>query len=262
MRYAVHAEWTKLRSLRGTLWLVLAIAAVTVAVSAATVAAVDTSHCPTPAECFEDTVALSLKGVWLGQTLVVVFAALAISNEYGTGMIHLTLMANPRRHTVLLSKAAVVVAAVVVAGALGVLGSLLVGRIVLPTNGFNAAGGYPPLSIADGPTLRAAVGSVLYLALIALLSLGAGAVIRDTAGTITAMLSLLYVAPLISAFVTDPRWLEWIQKLSPTTAGLAIQATTNLDLLPIGPWPGLGVLAAYAAGAMLVGGVLFVVRDA
>lgn len=72
MRYAVHAEWTKLRSLRGTAWLVLAIVAVTVGATAATVAAVDTSHCPTPAECFEDTGLLSLKGVWLGQALVVV----------------------------------------------------------------------------------------------------------------------------------------------------------------------------------------------
>jgi ABC-2 type transport system permease protein len=45
------------------------------------------------------------------------------------------------------------------------------------------------------------------------------------------------------------------------TAGLAIQATRDLDRLPIGPWAGLGVLAAWAAAAVLAGGVVFTVRD-
>jgi ABC-2 type transport system permease protein len=46
------------------------------------------------------------------------------------------------------------------------------------------------------------------------------------------------------------------------TAGLAIQATINLRSLPIGPWAGLGVLAAWAAGALLAGGLLLRLRDA
>ncbi|MEZ0077168.1 hypothetical protein [Planotetraspora sp. GP83] len=48
------------------------------------------------------------------------------------------------------------------------LGSVLAGRLILPGNGFTPAHGYPPLALADGPTLRAAAGSVLYLALIRL----------------------------------------------------------------------------------------------
>jgi len=35
------------------------------------------------------------------------------------------------------------------------------------------------------------------------------------------------------------------------SAGLAIQATTGLRGLPISPWGGLGVLAAWAAAAVL-----------
>ena len=46
------------------------------------------------------------------------------------------------------------------------------------------------------------------------------------------------------------------------TAGLTIQATTGLRSLPITPWAGLGVLAAWAAGALLLGGALLKVRDA
>jgi len=42
----------------------------------------------------------------------------------------------------------------------------------------------------------------------------------------------------------------------------AIQATRNLGTLPIGPWAGLGVLAAWAAAALLAGGLLLRLRDA
>jgi ABC-2 type transport system permease protein len=62
--------------------------------------------------------------------------------------------------------------------------------------------------------------------------------------------------------VTDPQWHERLQKLAPMTAGLAIQATKGLDQLPIRPWAGLGVLAAYAGAAMLLGAALFKLRDA
>lgn len=262
MRHAVHAEWTKLRTLPATGWLVLAVVALTTLASAAAAAPVDVSQCPSPSECFEDTTRLSLTGVRIGQVAVVVLAVLAIGNEYGTGMIRTTLVANPRRLTVLAGKAVVVTATVLVAGVLGVLGSLAAGRAILPGNGFNAANGYPAPSLADGPTFRAAVGTVLYLVLVALLSLGVGAVLRDTAGAITAMIFLLYLAPVIGQFVADPQWHERLEKLTPMTAGLAVQATTRLDLLPIGPWAGMGVLAGYATAAMLLGGVLLTVRDA
>jgi ABC-2 type transport system permease protein len=151
---------------------------------------------------------------------------------------------------------------VVVVGSLGVLGSLLVARRVLPGNGFNAANGYRGLSLGDEPTLRAGYGTVLYFALVALLSYGVAAVLRDTAGSIATMLMLLYVAPILTAVVTDPRWLKRIERVSPMTAGLKIQATTALDPLTIGPWQGLGVLALWAAGALLAGLLSLQLRDA
>jgi hypothetical protein len=67
-----------------------------------------------------------------------------------------------------------------VAGLLAVTGCLVVGRLMLPTGGLNTAHGYALVSISDSPTLRAALGSVLYLVLIALLSLGVATAIRDT----------------------------------------------------------------------------------
>ena len=46
------------------------------------------------------------------------------------------------------------------------------------------------------------------------------------------------------------------------TAGLAIQATTGLRSLPLSPWTGLGVLAGWAAVALLAGSLLLHLRDA
>lgn len=121
---AVRSEWTKLRTVPSTGWLLLAIVGCTVVATAATVASVSTTHCPTPAECFEDTTKLSLTGVWLGQAAVVALAVLAITSEYGTRTIQTTLAANPHRLGVLATKAAVVVGLVLPAGAVGVPSAL------------------------------------------------------------------------------------------------------------------------------------------
>jgi ABC-2 type transport system permease protein len=110
--------------------------------------------------------------------------------------------------------------------------------------------------------LRAAAGSVLYLALIALLSLGAATAVRDSAAAIGAVLGLLYLFPLVAAVVTDPHWQRHLEQIGPMSAGLAIQATTGLRSLPLSPWAGLGALAAWAAAALLAGGLLLRLRDA
>jgi ABC-2 type transport system permease protein len=261
MRWALRAEWTKLRTVSSTVWLLLAVVAFTVALGALATATVNTSQCPSPRACLEDTTKLSLTGVWLGQAAVAVFAVLAVTNEYGTRMIQTTVAADPCRVQILAAKAVAVTAAVLGAGMLGVLGSLAVGRAILSSNGFTSANGYSPLSLADPSTLRAAAGTVLYLGLVAVLSLGAGTAIRDGAAAITAVLMLLFATPMIIPFVTDPTWSARIQKFSPTTAGLAIQTTIGLDRLPIGPWAGLGVLAAYAATAIIGAAILFEARD-
>jgi ABC-2 type transport system permease protein len=111
-------------------------------------------------------------------------------------------------------------------------------------------------------TLRAAGGSVLYLTLIALLSLGIATVVRDSAASIGIILGLLYLAPILLGVITDTSWNRHLQQIAPSLAGLAIQKTIGLHNLPIGPWAGLGVLAAWAAAALVAGGGLLVLRDA
>jgi ABC-2 type transport system permease protein len=258
LREALHAEWTKWRTLPGTIWLLAGIIAATVAVSMAATAA---TSCPSGG-CNVDPAKLSLTGIELGQAVVAILAVLAISSEYSTGMIRTTLTAMPRRTTMLAAKAAVLTGLVLASGTIAVLGSLLAGRPFLSSHGFTPAHGYPALSLGDGLVLRAAAGSVLYLALIALLSLGIAAIVRDSGAAIGTVLGLLYLSPIIAAVVRSPHWHNNIERYAPMSAGLAIQATTGLRDLPISPWAGLGVLAAWAAAALLGGGLLLRLRDA
>lgn len=262
MTACLRAEWTKLYTLPSTAWLAAMAIAFTVAVSAAFGTTVDAVRCPAASGCAVDTTKISLTGVWVGQVAIVVLAVLAVTNEYASSMIRTTVAAAPRRWLVLLCKASVLLGLTLSAGAIAVGGALVAARGILSSRGFTAANGYPPLSLGDEPTLRAAAGSVLYLALIALLALGVGTLVRDTAGAIAAVLALLYTFPLLASVITNPAWQVRLQRYSPMSAGLSIQSTRGLDELAIGPWAGLGVLAAYAAAAILAGAVAFSARDA
>lgn len=258
LRDALRAEWTKQRTSPGTAWLLLTVVATTVAVSAAAAAS---ARCPA-AGCGQDPGKISLTGVDLGQAAVAIVAVLAVSAEHSTGMIRTTLAAMPRRVTVLAAKAAVVTALILAAGAVAAAGSLLAGWLILPGHGFTRAHGFAPLTLADGPVLRATAGSVLYLALIALLSLGAAAAVRDSAVAIGLVLGVLYLLPIVAAVVSNTTVQRHLLQAAPMTAGLDIQATTGLHSLPLSPWQGLAVLAAWAAGALLAGGLLLRLRDA
>jgi len=258
IRDTLRAEWTKLSTIAGPAWLLATAVALTVAVSAAADAA---SRCPVSMTCSVDTVKLSLTGIQLGQALVAILAVLAVCNEYSTGMIRATFAAMPRRITVLGAKACVATALVLVAGAFAVLGSLVAGALILPGHGFTAARGFTELSLTYGPTLRAAVGSVLYLSMIAVLSMGIAVMVRDSAVSIGLALGLLYLFPVVDAFIGNQTWHNRIARYSPMAA-LNVQTTTGLHSLPIGPWSGLGVLAIWSAAALLVGGLSLRARDA
>ncbi len=238
----LHAEWTKLRTLPGTWWLLAAAAAA--------------FSCP-PGRCTlaatgTDPARLSLTGLYLGQVLIAVGGVAVIGGEYGTGLIRLTLAATPRRLTVLGAKATLVTGWSLAAGLAGVAGALLVGRLILP--------GTLPLG---GPAdVRAALGSVLYLVLIALLALGLTTAVRESALGIASVLGLLFVFPLVAAVIPDQILARHLQQLAPMTAGLDVQATIGLAALPLTPWQGLGVTALWTAGALLLGAAVLSRRDA
>ncbi|MGK5550791.1 ABC transporter permease [Actinomadura kijaniata] len=252
MRLVLHAEWTKVRTVASPVWLLLGAIAATVALSAGATSVV---NC-TASGCGGDTTRLTLMGVYIGQAPVAILAVLIVSGEYGSGMIRTTLMAVPRRATAFAAKAITLTGVVAVGGTVAVLGSVLAGRLILPNLADQA------LSLGNGPTMRAVVGTVLYLILIALLSLGIAAAIRDSATSIGIVLGLLYIVPILAQTISDPHWQHLLQKIAPMSAGLAVQATTDLHTLPISPWAGLGVTAVWAAAALTVGCLLLCTRDA
>lgn len=254
----LRAEWTKLRTAGGIGRLLLLAVVLTAAVGWGTAKAVKCRD----AGCGEDAVRLALTGVTVGQAAIATLAVLVVSGEYGTGMIRTTLTAVPNRLTLLAAKATVLTAVVLAAGTAAVLASLLAGHYVLPGSGFTEAHGFSPLSLADGPTLRAAAGSVLYLALVALLGLGIATAVREAATATGIVLGLLYLFPVVTHVVHEPEWQRHLQQISPMTAGLTIQATVRVHELPIGPWAGLGVLATWAAAALLVAGLRLHRHDA
>jgi ABC-2 type transport system permease protein len=254
----VRAEWTKLRTVAGPGWLLVAAIALTVTVGAL---AANATTCP-GGGCQVDPAKVSLTGVYLGQAVVAIVAVTAVSGEYSTGMIRLTLTATPRRWLVLAAKAAVVGTASLLVGAVAVLASVLTGRLLLAGHGIDPAHGYASLSLVDGSVLRAAAGSVLYVTLIALFSLGIAAAVRDSAVSIGVVLGLLFLFPIVASAVGDTDWKRHLDQISPMVAGMYIQATTDLRSLPLTPWQGLGVLAAWTAGALLAGGLLLGLRDA
>jgi ABC-2 type transport system permease protein len=263
---ALHAEWTKLRTLASTWWLLLAAVALTVVVSAAVAAAYRCSPgaaggCA-PAATGADPAKISLTGVYLGQVIVALLAVLAVGGEYGTGMIRVTLAATPRRLTMLAAKTLVVTGWAIAAGLASVAGSLLAGRLILPGHGLSAANGYVVPSLANGADLRAFGGSVLYLVLIALLALGVTTAVRDSAVAIGLVLGLLYLFTIVASIIPNPHLSRHLQQIAPMTTGLYIQATVDLRSLPLTPWQGLSVLALWAVGALLLGAAVLRLRDA
>jgi ABC-2 type transport system permease protein len=252
---AWHAEWIKARTVARTAWFLAGTIFLGVGLSVAVCAVVhyQVGGGQGPAE-------LALSGIQLAQALIAIWAVRAVSSEYRSGIIHVTLTAIPQRARVLIAKASVGAALALAAGAGTTVGSLLIARSESEANGFTAAHGVP-LALTAGPTLRAAFGSILYLGLISLLATGTALAIRDSAAATGAVLGLLYLFPLATQLAGNATWQRHLQQIGPSTAGLAIQATTNLRALPIQPWAGISVLAAWAAASLIAGGLVLCLRD-
>jgi len=264
VRRDVYAEWTKLLSVPSSVWLVGGLMVLTVGLGAAINGTFHADACGAGhGGCsIVDTTRMALLGVYVGQIPAIVLGVLVASSEYANGTMRTTLMAMPRRVPVYVAKAFVVLGTVVGAAVLAVALSMLVARLVQSGNGFNPAHGYEPLSLADGPTLRAAGGTVMYFALLALLGMGVAMALRDTAASLTSVLILLFAFPILAELVNKEHWRDVLYELSPMSAGLTVQVTRDLDALPIGPWQGLGVGSAYSAIALISGAAVFLLRDA
>ena len=249
---ALRSEWVKLRTVRSTFWALLLLAGVSILFTSVLTGGSSTEGGSPGMRGDNDIVLESLAGIWFGQIAAAVLAVLAITSEYSTRLIRTTFVANPRRRTVLAAKAVVVVGVVLVVGLATSAACFQVGQWLLRGNGFNYEGGYPAVTLADGDALRAVVGSGVYLGLLALFSLGVGAIVRHTAAAITIVLAAV-LAPVIAIGFLPENLAEPLEKSSLMGAGLAMQQTFERpDNIPLDPAQGLAVVCAYGVVTLLV----------
>jgi ABC-2 type transport system permease protein len=264
----LRAEWSKLRSVPSTAWLLLAGVASTIAFGLLVCSAVDTGGAspgcaPGRPGCGdEDMVLNSLSGAYIGQIAFVALGVLVATSEDAKGMVRTTFAAMPWRSGVVLARAAVVVGPVVVAGLIAGTGSFLLGQPMLHGNGFIPAQGYPVIAIADPAAVRAIVGTAVYLGVIAVLGFAVGLITRRAGPAIALVLVVLYGPAIVSLMLADPMR-GTMQRFSPMMAGLAVQRTVErADSVPIGQLAGLAVAVAWATAAVLVAVWLVRTRDA
>jgi hypothetical protein len=251
----LRAEATKLRSVRSTVWTLLATVGLAVGfgalIGASQMGSWDNLD---PAEQLRfDPTSFSLSGLFLAQLAVGVLGVLTITSEYATGQIRATFAATPQRTTVLTAKATTFAGVVLAVGVVASFGAFFVGQAIFRPKGLDA-------SIGDPGVLRAVLGGALYLTGIGLLGVGVGTVVRRTAGATAALVGLLFIVPIVAGFL-PASFQETVGKYLPAQAGMAIFSVVP-DPRALSPWAGFAVLLAWAAATLAVGGALLVRRDA
>jgi ABC-type transport system involved in multi-copper enzyme maturation permease subunit len=258
---ALRSEFTKIRSVRSTYWTLAAMVIITIGISALLSWGRIQDYASQPAfvqahmavQIRARATEFSMFGLILGQLVIAVLGALTITAEYSTGMIRTSLSVMPRRETVYVAKALVFTGVALVAGLVTSFGSYFVGQAIFATHHLNSSIGQPGV-------LRAVIGGGLFLGACGLLSFGIGALLRHTAGAITASVALLFVLFVLSGFLPNS-WAVHVDKWIPLNAGGAIWENLS-GVNMFSPWVGFGVFCCYAAAAVVAGGILFHLRDA
>ncbi|MCP2338356.1 ABC transporter permease subunit [Actinomadura rupiterrae] len=252
---AFAAEWIKIRTVRSTFWTLLAGILVTIGLSVLLasffVSAYDQLN-PQDKAQFDPT-AYGLVGINFGMVAFGVLGVLVITGEYATGMIRTSLTAVPRRPRLLAAKALVLGLVVLVVGEAVAFAAYFLSQLIFASKNLDEGLGHHGV-------LRAVIGGGLYLTLIALFALAIGTLLRHTAGSVTTVLGLLFVLPIIGTFLPGDLG-RTIRKLLPSNAGGAVMSTRpTADSLS--PWTGIGVFALYTVVLLVIALVVFQKRDA
>lgn len=257
-RRLLASEWTKLRSVRSTMWSLLLLAVVTlgftVLVTALTMSQWSKADVKDQARIIADPVSFILgAGFQLGQLTVCALGVMYIASEYSTGAIRASLLAVPKRTPVLAAKCMVFAVVIFIVGEIVAFLTFFVGAAIVHK--------HAPVSLSDQGVLRAVIGAGLYLAVLGLFALAIGAIVRHTAGGIIGVIGfVLVLAPLTQLLPGSVG--KHIHAYLPTEAGHLIgQATQSADDL-LSPWQGFGVFCLWTAVLLGVAAWLLNRRDA
>jgi ABC-2 type transport system permease protein len=250
----VHSEWTKLRSLPSTLWLLLATFLL-VAGGGLVSAIIELSSLPhgRAAVAAFDPTQLSLSGVGLAELTAGALGVLIMTGEYATGQIRLTLTAVPRRLPVLWGKITALAAAVLAACTTATFAAFFVAQAILAPHHLSTTLGQPGVA-------RAVFGSALVLTGVALLGLGLGALLRNAAGGVSALFGVLYGLTIAAGFLPGNLSHE-VRKYLPENSASDLTSVGH-TAGSLGPWAGFGLFCLYTAVALGASAWLLRRRDA
>ena len=250
------AEWLKLRTVRSSYLPILAAVGLALFVAIG-LANLNVSHLPPHPgwQNVQDWVGISFKGFGVVQLIMAVFGALSITAEYGSGLIRTTFTAKPQRAAVLAAKAAVVGAVALAVGEALAVACFLSTQAIFASKHLGASLWAPHM-------LAAVLGGGFYLAVVALIGLGIGALVRHTAGAITVVVAFLYLVPNIGMALPFP-WNWDFANIFPSTAAqqiMSVSVSPYSHALPVSGCYAL--LAGYAILVPVLAGWLLRRRDA
>jgi ABC-type transport system involved in multi-copper enzyme maturation permease subunit len=254
----LHSEWTKIRSLRSTVWslvlLVVMNIGFTALFTALTMSQWSKSDASQRARLVADpTSAILASGLELSQLAICVLGVLVIASEYSSGTIRVSLLAVPRRTPMLAAKALVFGAMVLVIGAVAAFPSFFLGAAIMHD--------HAPVSLSDPGALRAVIGAGLYLCVLGVFAIAIGSIVRHTAGGITGIIAfVLGLVPLAQLLPGTAG--RYVFAYLPSSAGSLITFAHQGADQVLSPWQGFGVFCAWTAVLLTTAGYLLKRRDA
>jgi ABC-type transport system involved in multi-copper enzyme maturation permease subunit len=254
LRDVLASEWTKLRSVRSTVWTVLV--AILLGIGLGTAISAANAHAYNQMSLTDkltfDPTAISLSGLFFAQLAMGVMAILAMSAEYSTGTIRTSLAAVPQRGYLLAAKAIIVLFSGLIVGEIIAFSSFELGQLIFARHHLNT-------TLSDPGVLRAVVGGGAYLAGLALLAVGLAAIIRHTAAAITTLVGVVFILPGVAGLLPAV-WRHDLVRYLPAESGGAIAAVIRTsDSLP--PWGGLAVFAGWVALTLGIAWFILTRRD-
>lgn len=253
------AEWTKIRSVRSTVWTLLLFVIITIGLTAL-LSWLSVSNWNGPrapardARILADPVGFIFgAGIGLGQLTIAVLGVLLISTEYSTGVIRASLLAVPRRYPMLAAKIVVFAAIVLVLAEIVAFACFFLGSAILHS--------HVVVSLSDSGVLRSVIGAGLYLTVLGILSLAIAALIRHTAAAISTAIGVVFVLPILAGLLPSS-WGAHVNAYLPEQAGILITHTSETSSDLLSPWQGFGVLCIWTVVLLAAATYLLNRRDA
>jgi ABC-2 type transport system permease protein len=251
----LQSEWTKVKSVRSTVWTLTLALVLTVVVSGLICLAyrLNWNDMSSNDLLTFDPTNTSLSGLWFGQLALITFGALLIASEYSTGMIRTSLAAVPQRGTFFVCKAAIAAALTFVIGIVISFVSFFVGQAVLS--------GHKTAALGDDNVLRALIGAALYMTLMVLFAYGIAAVVRSPMVSLAVLIPFFFI---VSGILSAIPGVKKVAKYLPDQAGQKIMQVVPdpSNHTSYGPWGGILIMAVWVAVALGCGYAMLARRDA